>query len=97
MNKEEDLSFTLTMNDLQILTTISQLNFFRWAIKNKVIDYVIKHKDAIKKDMDQVYKSKVKPIPVVVNKRPKAIIQTTIKPRTKSLVKNTKRVVIKLN
>jgi hypothetical protein len=34
-------------------TSIGQLNFFRWAIRNKVIRYVEMHKDEIEKDMKE--------------------------------------------
>jgi hypothetical protein len=37
-------------------TTIGQLNFFRWAIKNKVLDYVETNLDAIIKDMNSTSK-----------------------------------------
>jgi len=36
----------------QIVTTIGQLNFFKWAIVNKVIDYIVVHYDEITKDMN---------------------------------------------
>ena len=36
----------------QIVTTIGQLNFFKWAILNKVLDYIIAHYDDITKDMN---------------------------------------------
>ena len=36
----------------QIVTTIGQLNFFKWAILNKVIDYIVAHYDDITKDMN---------------------------------------------
>jgi hypothetical protein len=32
-------------------TTIGQLNFFKWAISNKVLDYCIQNADTIEKDM----------------------------------------------
>ena len=35
-----------------IETTIGQLNFFKWAIENKVIDYIEKNYEAIEKDMN---------------------------------------------
>ena len=35
-----------------IVTTIGQLNFFKWAILNKVVDYIIQHYDAITQDMN---------------------------------------------
>ena len=36
----------------QIVTTIGQLNFFKWAILNKVIDYIVAHYDEITRDMN---------------------------------------------
>ena len=33
-------------------TTIGQLNFFKWAIENKIIDYIKEHYDDIEKDMN---------------------------------------------
>ena len=39
-------------NGAHIQTTIGQLNFFKWAIENSVIDYVEQNYDAIEKDMN---------------------------------------------
>jgi hypothetical protein len=33
-------------------TTIGQLNFFKWAIENKIIDYIEEHYDVIESDMN---------------------------------------------
>jgi hypothetical protein len=38
-------------NDTFIQTTIGQLNFFRWVLENKIIDYIEKHYDEINNDM----------------------------------------------
>ena len=35
-----------------IQTTIGQLNFFKWALENKIIDYVLEHYEEIEKDMN---------------------------------------------
>jgi len=35
-----------------IITTIGQLNFFKWAILNKVVDYIVEHYDSITQDMN---------------------------------------------
>ena len=40
-------------NDTQIQTTIGQLNFFEWCLKNKIMDYIEKHTDDIEKDMNK--------------------------------------------
>ena len=39
-------------NGTSIETTIGQLNFFKWAIENKVIDYIEENYDTIEKDMN---------------------------------------------
>lgn len=39
-------------NGTCIETTIGQLNFFKWALENKVIDYIDKNYDIIEKDMN---------------------------------------------
>ena len=39
-------------NNIHIQTTIGQLNFFKWALENKVIDYIEKNYDKIEKDMN---------------------------------------------
>jgi len=38
--------------DKYIETTIGQLNFFMWAIENRVIDYIEENYDEIEKDMN---------------------------------------------
>ena len=39
-------------NNTCIETTIGQLNFFKWAIENKVIDYIEENYETIEKDMN---------------------------------------------
>ena len=39
-------------NGTSIETTIGQLNFFKWCLENKVIQYIEEHYDAIEKDMN---------------------------------------------
>ena len=39
-------------NGTSIETTIGQLNFFKWAIENKVIDYIEENYETIEKDMN---------------------------------------------
>jgi hypothetical protein len=45
----------------KLITTIGQLNFFKWAILNKVIDYIIEHYDEITNDMTNRLTVKNKP------------------------------------
>lgn len=44
--------FTLHHNGKSVITTVGQLNFFRWCIVNKVLDYIRDNVKKIKKDMN---------------------------------------------
>lgn len=39
-------------NGSYIQTTLGQLNFFKWAIENQIIEYIEKNMEAIEKDMN---------------------------------------------
>ena len=43
--------------DCYLTTTIGQLNFFRWAISNKILEYVEKYLKVIEQDMNSCYKA----------------------------------------
>ena len=47
-------------NGETIETTVAQLNFFRWAFKNEIIDYIQKNYKTIEKDMLENLKKKEK-------------------------------------
>lgn len=46
----------------EIITTVGQLNFFRWSIENNILDYILEHFDVIENDMNNslrnLYKKK---------------------------------------
>ena len=44
------------MGDNEVETTIGQLNFFRWALENLVVEYICQNKDIIEKDMNKCLK-----------------------------------------
>jgi hypothetical protein len=52
------------MNDTCIITTIGQLNFFKWFISKKIYDYVFINKDDIFNDMNKRNKADKK----IINK-----------------------------
>ena len=68
--------------DKFIITTIGQLNFFRWALKNKIIDYVIKYHTKINNDMNNINsnkkKYKINNTLLEDNKKEKCVLNTTI-------------------
>ena len=39
-------------NDTPKETTIGQMNFFKWAIENNIVEYILENFDTIKRDMD---------------------------------------------
>jgi hypothetical protein len=43
-----------------VVTTIGQLNFFKWVIENEILDYIVDHYDEIEADMN-TRNSTVKP------------------------------------
>ena len=68
-------------DDKYIVTTIGQLNFFRWAIRNKIIDYVIDDHNKINQEMNRVNNSKKKyKLNNSLSKKPKKeyVINTTV-------------------
>lgn len=72
-----------TGKDTFIMTTVGQLNFFRWCIANKVLEYVQKHIQEIKDDMIKYTKTD--------SKSKKANPVTTIAIATTSLASRKKR------
>ena len=46
----------------EIITTVGQLNFFRWSLENKILDYILDNFDVIENDMNNslrnLYKKK---------------------------------------
>lgn len=67
-------------------TTVAQLNFFRWIIKNKVLDYIEKYMQKIKDDMNSTT-LKAKQIKVKDPLKPKKRTALSVS-ATRSLVKN---------
>jgi len=57
-NKLND-KFIFKINLVNIETTIGQLNFFKWAIENKIIDYVIQNYSVIKEDMKKTLEKNI--------------------------------------
>ncbi len=50
--RRERISFHYNHNS-ELVTTVGQLNFFRWAIENKVLDYIHKNLKDIENDMTE--------------------------------------------
>ena len=42
---------TFVCDTIRIETTVGQLNFFRWALQNSVLDYIVAHRQKIEGEM----------------------------------------------
>jgi len=57
--RQDKISFQYDKQNT-IITTIGQLNFFRWAIENNIIDYIEKHYSTVVNDMNMSQKGEEK-------------------------------------
>ena len=53
--------------DKNIETTIGQLNFFKWALENKVTDFINSNYDVIEKDMNSRNSTSKRKEPIIVD------------------------------
>jgi hypothetical protein len=75
-------------------TTIGQLNFFRWAIDNLIVDYILEHYKLIEDDMNESIKlSKVK----LTNKQNRKKRQELSQSASKSLNKHSLKIKIRFD
>ena len=80
-----------------IQTTIGQLNFFKWALENEIIDYIEREYDTIEKDMNtRNSTSKNKSGTVVDNKTRKKREELSIS-AAKSIKKEKVEIVVKFD
>ena len=83
--------------DKFIETTIGQLNFFKWAIENKVIDYIEENYETIEKDMNtRNSTSKRKELKIDNTKTRKKREELSIS-ATKSIKKEDVEIVVQFN
>ena len=54
-----DIDYTQDGKKHSFATTVGQMNFFKWAIENNVLEYVGKHINAIKNDMNDSVNNKM--------------------------------------
>lgn len=49
--RSEKIHFKIPNTEKNIMTTVAQLNFIKWCIKNSIIDYLREHKDELKRSL----------------------------------------------
>ena len=45
--RTEKIDFDIPNSDTKVKTTVAQLNFIKWCIKNEIIDFLLKNKDQL--------------------------------------------------
>jgi hypothetical protein len=45
--RTDKIEFNIPGTEIRIQTTVAQLNFLRWCIKNNIIDYIVTNKDQL--------------------------------------------------
>lgn len=84
-------------NDTSIETTIGQLNFFKWAIENKVIEYIEENYDTIEKDMNNRNSTSKRKETVVDNSKTRKKREELSISATKSIKKEEVEIVVHFN
>ena len=80
-----------------IETTIGQLNFFKWAIETKVIDYIEKNYNEIEKDMNNRNSTSKRKELLVDNSKTRKKREELSASATKSIKKETVEIIVKFN
>ena len=83
-------------DDKYIETTIGQLNFFKWALENKIIDYIEQHYDEIENDMNN-RNSTSKRKEIVENSKTRKKREELSISATKSIKKEKVEIVVQFN
>lgn len=80
-----------------IETTIGQLNFFKWAIENKVLDFIEKNYDIIEKDMNNRNSTSKRKETIVDNSKTRKKREELSISASKSIKKEDVEIIVKFN
>jgi hypothetical protein len=83
--------------DKCIETTIGQLNFFKWALENKIIDYIDENYEDIEADMNTRNSTSKRKEPVVDNAKTRKKREELSISATKSIKKEVVEIVVQFN
>jgi len=84
-------------NGTCIETTIGQLNFFKWAIENKVIEYIEENYDTIEKDMNNRNSTSKRKETITDNAKTRKKREELSISATKSIKKEDVEIVVQFN
>jgi hypothetical protein len=84
-------------NGTFIETTIGQLNFFKWALENKVVDFIEENYDTIEKDMNNRNSTSKRKETIVDNSKTRKKREELSASATKSIKKEKVEIVVQFN
>ena len=84
-------------NGNSIETTIGQLNFFKWAIENRVIEYIEENYDTIEKDMNSRNSTSKRKEIIIDNSKTRKKREELSVSATKSIKKEEVEIVVHFN
>ena len=84
-------------NETCIETTIGQLNFFKWAIENKVIEYIEENYETIEKDMNSRNSTSKRKETIIDNSKTRKKREELSISATKSIKKEDVEIVVQFN
>jgi hypothetical protein len=84
-------------NGTSIETTIGQLNFFKWALENRVVDYIEENYETIEKDMNSRNSTSKKKESVSDNSKTRKKREELSISATKSIKKEEVEIVVKFH
>ena len=82
---------------MHVQTTLGQLNFFKWALENKVIDYIEQNYNEIEKDMNNRNSTSKRKETLVDNSKTRKKREELSVSATKSIIKEKVEIVLKFN
>jgi hypothetical protein len=83
--------------DTCIETTIGQLNFFKWALENKVVDYIEENYELIEKDMNNRNSTSKKKEQIIANSKTRKKREELSVSATKSIKKEKVEIVVQFH
>jgi len=84
-------------DNMCLQTTIGQLNFFKWAIENQVINYIEENYDTIEKDMNNRNSTSKRKETITDNSKTRKKREELSVSATKSIKKEEVEIVVKFN
>jgi hypothetical protein len=84
-------------DNARIQTTIGQLNFFKWALENKIVDYIEEYYEDIEKDMNARNSSSKKNKQEATDSKTRKKREELSISATKSIKKETVEIVVKFD